>query len=87
MVTVKDGDVLAHALIGFQAERERLDTKIEELWAQLNEAGPNGTLQMPGPRRPPRRARRSMSPAARRRISEAQKKRWAAYHRREGEAA
>jgi Skp family chaperone for outer membrane proteins len=72
--------MLEMALIGYEAERQKVQEKIAEIQAQLNGR----------PRRaatPVARIKRKMSAAARRRIAAAQKKRWAEFHKKQQKAA
>ena len=75
-----DATTLQMALIGYEAEREKIQSKIAELQAQLNgrsrRAAPAATT-----------GRRTMSAAARKRIVAAQKKRWAEYRKQKKKAA
>jgi hypothetical protein len=65
-------DILAAALIGYQAELSKIDARVAELRAQLRGSpATNGTGQVA-------RKRRGMSAAGKRRVAEAQRKRWAA---------
>src|SRR5438105_15554018 len=80
--TGTDQDLLAMALIGYEAQKAKLTEAIRGIQDQLGQRGPG---------RPPRvatdgaaPAKRVMSVAARRRIAAAQRKRWAAA--REGQA-
>ena len=71
-----DKGLLAMALVGYEAEKARIDATIAVIQARLGHRGP----------RPPRAAKdgtatpakRVMSAAARKRIAAAQRKRWAA---------
>jgi hypothetical protein len=75
---------LQMALVGYQIERQRIDEKISELQAQLKGQGvrASGIEPIGGAVR-----KRELSPAARRRISAAQKKRWAEHRKRAAQAA
>jgi hypothetical protein len=76
-----DTMTLQMALIGYEAERQKIQDKIAELQRQ-----PNGRAGRAAPTVaaiPAERGSRRMSAAARRRIAEAQKKRWAAYRRKQ----
>jgi len=65
-----DQDLLAMALIGYEAQKAKITEAIRQIQAQLGQRGPG---------RPPRvAAKRTLSVAARRRIAAAQRKRWAA---------
>jgi hypothetical protein len=79
-----DKSILEMAIIGYEAERQRVDNAIAEIRAQLGHrpvrsAGPavDGA-----PRQP-----RQMSAAAKERIADAQRKRWAAFHAKAGKPA
>jgi hypothetical protein len=74
--------ILAAALEGLTAKRERINSHIAEIQA---------TLGRPAAKSSPRKAtgrrkRPPMSAAARKRIAEAQHKRWAAYHKERAQA-
>jgi hypothetical protein len=76
-----DTTLLQMALIGYEAEREKIQAKIDELKARLGgRRGPASTQVAPTPV-PQKRGRRQMSAAARKRIALAQRKRWAEYRR------
>jgi hypothetical protein len=71
---------LEMALVGCQVEKEKIESKIREIQSQLKgrpAAAPAN--KAPG-------VRRTLSAAARRRISLAQKKRWAEHHKRMAQA-
>lgn len=74
MITVEEA-----ALIGYEAERQKIQAKIADLKAQLGGRAARATT--PLAEGPANRDRRGMSAAARRRIAAAQKKRWAAYRK------
>jgi hypothetical protein len=76
-----DTMTLQMALIGYEAERQKIQDKIAELQRQLY--GRAGRASSPVATTPTKRASRRMSAAARKRIAEAQKKRWAAYRRKQ----
>jgi hypothetical protein len=67
-----DLTTLEMALIGYQAEREKIGDKIAQIRAQLGGNAAKGGG----------RAKRVVSAAARARISAAQKKRWAEHRKR-----
>ena len=76
---------LQAALVGYQAELARIDGKIAELRQQLGgrrASVPAGRLDGTRPLR-----KRTMSAAGRKRIAEAQRKRWKAFHRAQEPAA
>jgi hypothetical protein len=67
-------EIINAAIVGFEQQRLRLDTQIAELRAMLDGSRPEpvSTPEVP------KSKRRRMSPAALKRISDAQRKRWAA---------
>jgi hypothetical protein len=65
-------EILTAAIEGFEAQKRRIDDQIAELRAML----PGGRPE-PAPTEAPKGKRRKMSAAARKRISDAQRKRWA----------
>jgi hypothetical protein len=68
-----NNDILAAAIDGFEAQKKRLDEQIAELRRMMNPSGSSApTASAPAGKR------RTMSAAARKRIAEAQRKRWAA---------
>ena len=74
-----DRSLLEAALVGYAAEREKITQKIAEIQAQLG--GRRGRLSVPVAAGPVKRTRKPMSAAARKRIAEAQKRRWKAYRK------
>lgn len=70
-----DNDLLAMALIGYEAAKAKIDAAITEIQAQLGHRGPGRPKATAGGAAPTRKV---MSAAARRRIAAAQRKRWAA---------
>jgi len=82
---VQDATTLQMALVGYQIEKQKIDDKIRELQAQLR--GKRGPLPAPGvASKRPAGTKRVLSPAARRRIAAAQKKRWAEHRKRLAQA-
>lgn len=74
---------LQMALIGYEAERQKIQEKIAEIQRQLNGRIRAGRAAAPvAENRPAKRQKRRMSAEARKRIAEAQKKRWAAYRKK-----
>ena len=69
-----DATVLRMALIGFEQERTRIEAAIADIHKQLGT-----TLAFTVIAEPASRKRRRMSAAARKRIGEATRKRWAAF--------
>ena len=70
-----DHSILEMALIGYQAERSKIEEKIAEIEKELGGRTPRAAA--PAVKAGPRR---QMSAAARKRIAAAQKKRWAEFH-------
>jgi hypothetical protein len=86
-------EILEAALIGLEQKKQQLEERIQDLKQRL------GTGSAPSPAPTPTRAakatstpsapasrggrKRTMSAAARKRIAEAQRKRWAEYHARQ----
>ena len=66
-----DQDLLAMALVGYEAEKARIDAAIRQIQAQLGHRGPKAATEVAP-------AKRVLSAVARRRIAAAQRKRWAA---------
>jgi hypothetical protein len=71
-------EMLRMALVGDQAERQKIDEKINQLQARLRigRGSSVAPINLEG-----RRPRRQLSTAARKRIADAQRKRWAAFHK------
>jgi len=67
-----DQDLLAMALIGYEAQTVKINAAIRDIQAQLGHRGPKAATDGAAP------AKRTLSVAARRRIAAAQRKRWAA---------
>jgi hypothetical protein len=78
-----DTSLLTAALTGYQQQLSEIDTKIAEIKGRLARATGVARSEVPGLSVQPKA--RKMSAAARKRIADAQKKRWAAY--REGKRA
>ncbi len=78
-----DPDVLAAALQGLEAQRTRLEEQIAQVQAMLGNRATRTAEPIAAPEGP--RKRRKMGAAARRRIAEAQKKRWAAFRKQQAE--
>jgi hypothetical protein len=73
MPTKFDNEMLAAAIEGFEAQKKRIDAQILEI-RQLLTGGSAEPAATPGPGR----KRRKVSAAGRKRMAEAQRKRWAA---------
>jgi hypothetical protein len=74
-----DYSLLEAALIGYQHQRELLAVKIAEIQHQLGNAPATASSDAP--------KKRVMNVAARKRIAQAQRKRWAEYHKAQGAPA
>lgn len=81
---MEDTTTLQMALVGYQVEKQRIEAKISEIQAQLK--GKRNSVS-PSAEQPETRTRRQLSPAARKRIAMAQKKRWAEHRKRAAQAA
>jgi len=66
-------DLIAAAVEGYESQKVRIDQRIAELRALL----PGGRTEAPATPETPKLKRRKLSAAARARIAEAQRKRWA----------
>jgi hypothetical protein len=82
MPTKLNNDILAAAIEGFEARKKHIDVQIAEL-RQLKNGGSSEPTATPQPGR----KRRKMSAAGRKRIAEAQRKRWAASKKESGTSA
>lgn len=78
-----DAGILSAALAGLEAERQRLEEQIAQVRAILG----NGRGQALGKAPAMIRAKRRLSAAARKSISDAQKRRWEEYRKRRAAAA
>jgi hypothetical protein len=77
-VPLVDALFLEMALVGYEAERQKIETKINELQKLIGRYGPTASLSLAGSK--PRRKRRKISAEGLKRIAEAQRKRWAKVH-------
>jgi hypothetical protein len=77
--SVEDLTTIQMALVGYEIEKQRIEGKIRELQARLG--GKKVTAPSAEPQKKAPGTRRALSAAARRRISLAQKKRWAEHRR------
>jgi hypothetical protein len=82
MPTKLNNDILAAAIEGFEAQKKRIDAQIAEL-RQLTTGGNSEPTATPEPGR----KRWKMSAAGRKRIAEAQRKRWAVAKKDSGTAS
>lgn len=73
-----DQETLMMALVGYQAEKQKIDDKISQIEALLHgnkSAAPAAAAKQAG-------KKRVLSAAARKRIAKAQRKRWAEHRKR-----
>jgi len=76
-----DHTTLQMALVGYEIEKERIAGKIREIQSELGVGKPTGGGAVKSEAAPKKRV---LSAAARKRISAAQKKRWAEHRKRLG---
>lgn len=82
--SVEDATLLSAALEGLEAQKRRIEEQISQVQAML---GGRRRGRPAADNQPPAReagGRRQLSPAARKRIAAAQKRRWAEYRKRTG---
>jgi hypothetical protein len=79
-----NNDLLAMALVGYEAQRAKINEAIRAIQAQLGHRGPGRARATADGAAP---SKRTMSVAARRRIAAAQRKRWAALKNCQSEGA
>jgi hypothetical protein len=80
---LEDLTTLQMALVGYQIEKQKIEEKIRFIQAQLK----GKRISMPSSSETkPSGAKRILSPAARKRIAAAQKKRWAEFRKRSAAA-
>src|SRR5258706_11204739 len=77
----RDRDLLAMALIGYEAQKAKIDEAIRGIQAKLGHRGPGRPKAAADGAAP---AKRTLSVAARRKIAAAQRKRWAAIREGKG---
>jgi hypothetical protein len=75
-----DREILESALVGLQSELARVDTAMADIRARLGQRGPGRPPTSADGARPAPTKRR-MSAAARKRISDATRRRWAAFRK------
>jgi len=80
----QDLTTLQMALVGYQIEKQKIEDKIRQIQGQLR----GKRIALPSDSAPKRAGvKRVLSPAARRRIAAAQKKRWAEHRKRMAQSA
>jgi hypothetical protein len=83
----EDTTLLSMALVGYEAEKQKIDERIRELRARLGGSSQSNSATVPAPstnsasNAAPAK-KRTLSAAARKRIAAAQKKRWAEHRKR-----
>ena len=85
---INEPNILAAALDGLLAQRDKIDDQIRQLRGLLGKKSPGRpakTAGVAGTSEAKPKRRRKMSAAARKRIAEAQKKRWSEYRKQKGE--
>ena len=82
---VEDVTTLQMALVGYQIEKQKIEDKIGQIQAQLK--GKRVAISSAAAAKKGAGTKRVLSPAARRRIAAAQKKRWAEHRKRLAQAA
>lgn len=88
-VSMEDAYFLSAALEGLELQKQRIDEKIAQVKSLLNRSGGRpaelDVEKLVG--RSTSRRKRQLSPAARKRISQAQKRRWADYRKNKQDSA
>ncbi len=79
-----DTQLLQAALVGYQHEQSMIEQKIADIQRQLGSGARRSVGSAPATTTS---RKRTMGPAARKRIAAAQKKRWEAYHAAQGTAS
>jgi hypothetical protein len=82
-----DEGFLRAVLVGYEAEKARIEGTIAQIRAQLGQPGPGRPKALTNGAGQPAPRRRTMSAAGRRRVAAAQRKRWAALKRATTEQA
>ena len=80
--STEDLSTLQMALVGYQLEKQRIENRIQEIQAKLK----GKAVASPAAAAKPEGSKRVLSPAARKRIAAAQKKRWAEHRKRAAQA-
>jgi hypothetical protein len=82
-----DRSILEAALVGLEHQRNNIDGQIALISGQLGvrRGSPGASTSISGPVASPVTTKRKMSPAARKRIGEATRKRWEAFRNAKGQ--
>ena len=83
--SAEDVSMLEMALIGYQIEKQRIESRIQDIQSQLKGRRSSALPGAAGDSKP--RVRRELSEGARKRIAAAQKRRWAEHRKRAAQAA
>jgi len=86
-VQIDQTELLEKALIGYSHQKQQVEEKMAAIRAQLGEKKKVFPTLPQELREPEQPKKRTMSRSARKRIADAQKKRWAEYHERKTAAA
>lgn len=78
--SISDVTTLQMALVGYQYEKQKIEERIREIQAQLK--GKSAPAASSTSEKKVTGVKRVLSPAARKRIAAAQKKRWAEHRKR-----
>ncbi len=79
-LSLNDELLLSAALEGLEVQRQRIEEQIQEVRGRLGSTAGSTRAGRPAALRP--RKKRVLSAAARKRISQAQRKRWAEYRKK-----
>jgi hypothetical protein len=85
-VTLSDPEILQAALEGLKAQKVRLESQIAAIESALGGARPGRSVGAGKAAVAAPRGKRTMSAAARKRIAEAQRARWARYRKEKQQA-
>jgi hypothetical protein len=85
--TMEDRAILESALTGLQSQLNQIDEAMAGIRSQLRHGGPGRRANASINGVQPVRRKRNMTAAARKRIGEATRKRWAAYRKQQGKTA
>ena len=85
--TAYDPTTLKMALVGYEIEKQKLEEKIGELRMQLARRGTGALGKLSNTAATGTRPRRRLSASARKRIADAQRKRWAAHRKKLAQGA
>ena len=84
-VKAEDLMTLQMALVGYEIERQKIDERIKEIQAKIGKRGKPAAAAASGAEEAPRK--RVLSAEARKRIAQAQKRRWAEHRKKTAAAA